>query len=255
MIKLYTDDGVIVSKKEIITTTSDTERALLSLKENHRKSMDRRQFMVFSAVLAGSIVYPTKAEAWIWWLIRPAISFIVRRNTTRIITTGGRQAIQIGKNFKNQSRVKKIKEIKKLETEFKASVGLNLNPQALLSAAEIVAESQTKIIWDRDGYHYSSKRGEEFKNIAWLKIENKSNDYVETKIKLALLTGQNQVTFKRQHTLEVAPNASEEVDVSSLYRKLPENGIQYIVYELTKHQNQIKISSPNKKIYVTNLIT
>lgn len=251
MIKLYTDDKVIISKKEIITSVTDMERTLITLKENPKKNMDRRQFMMFSAVLAGTIVFPTKAEAWIWWLIRPVLTFTFRRRAT---TTFVRNAVHLGNGYKNASKINKVKKLKKVENTFKATLGLNLNPQALLSASDVVASQQTDIIWDREGYHKSSKTGEEFQNIAKLKIENKTNQYIETKIKLALLVGQSQTTFKRRYTIKVAPRANEKVDVSNLYRHLPRNGIQYIIYELETHQNQIRISSPNKKIYVTNLI-
>lgn len=252
MIKLYTDDRVIVSKKEIIRSATDMERTLITLKENPKKNMDRRQFMMFSTVLAGSMVFPTKAEAWIWWLIRPIISIFVRRGAT---TTFTNTTIRLGNAYKNASRINKVKKLKKVENSFKAKLGLSLNPQALLHAADVVSSKQTDIIWDREGYHKSSKTGKEFQNIAKLQIQNTTNQYIETKIKLALLTGQNQQTFKRRYTIQVAPRANERVDVSYLYRGLPRNGIQYIIYELDSYQNQIKISSPNKKIYVTNLIT
>jgi len=251
MIKLYTDDRVIVSKKEIITSVTDMERTLITLKENPKKNMDRRQFMMFSAVLAGSMVFPTKAEAWIWWLIRPVLTFAFRR---RVTTTFIRNAVRLGNSYKNASKVNKVKQLKKVENTFKAKLGLSLNPQALLHASDVVASQQTDIIWDREGYHQSSKTGKEFQNIAKLKIENKTNQYIETKIKLALLIGQSEETFKRRYTLQVAPRANEKVDVSHIYRKLPRNGIQYIIYELETHQNDIRISSPNKRVYVTNLI-
>lgn len=252
MIKLYTDDRVIISKKEIITSATDMERTLITLKENPKKNMDRRQFMMFSVVLAGTMVFPTKAEAWIWWLIRPILTFAFRRRAT---TTFVSNTVRLGNGYKNASKINKMKKLEKVENTFKATLGLNLNPQALLSASDVVASQQTDIIWDREGYHKSSKTGKEFKNIAKLKIQNTTNEYIETKIKLALLTGQNQQTFKRRYTIKVAPRANDRVDVSHLYRGLPRNGIQYIIYDLETHQNHIKISSPNKKIYVTNLIT
>ena len=252
MIKLYTDDRVIVSKKEIITSMTDMERALITIKENPKKDMDRRQFMMFSAVLAGSMVFPTKAEAWIWWLIRPVLTFAFRRRAT---TTFVSNAVRLGNSYKNASKINKVRKLEKVENTFKAKLGLSLNPQALLHASDMVSSKQTEIIWDREGYHQSPKTGKEFQNIAWLKIHNKTNEYIETKIKLALLSGQNQQTFKRRYTLQVAPRANDRVDVSHLYRGLPRNGIQYIIYDLETHRNHLKISSPNKKIYVTNLIS
>ena len=254
MIKLYTDTRVIVSKKEIITSVTDIERTLITLKENTKKDMDRRQFMIFSAVLSGSMVFPTKAEAWIWWLIRPVLTFSFRRRAT---TTFVSNAVRLGNGYKNASKINKVKKLEKVENTFKAKLGLNLNPQALLSASDVVASKQTEIIWDREGYHQSPKTGKKFQNIAWLEIQNKTNQSIETKIKLALLSGQDEQTFKNRFFLKVAPNANQQVDISYLYRNIPKrsNGIQYIIYELETHQNQLRIRSPNKKIYVTNLIT
>jgi len=256
MVKLYTKDKVLVSKKEIITEITDAERVLLTLKKNQRKSIDRRQFMMFSTILTASMIFPTKSEAWVWWLIRPALTFIFRREaTTAVVRSAGTTAVRLGSTYRNASRSEQIKKVERVKNTFETRVGLSLNPTAVRHAADVITNNETKIIWDREGYHKSSKTQEEFKNIAWLKIENKTNQYIQTKIKLALLSGQSQQTFKRRYELQVGPEANEKVDVSHLYQNLPKNGIQYIIYELESHQNKIRISSPNKKIYVTNLIT
>jgi len=249
MVKLYSDDKVIISNQEIITTATDMERVLI-LKENSKKSMDRRQFMMFSALLAGSMAFPTKAEAWFWFFIRPALSFVFRR---RVTTAFVKNTVRLGNSYKNASKVNKVKQLKKVENAFKAKLGLTMNPEALYHASNTVVSKQTNIIWDRKGYHKSPKTGEVFQNMAWLAIENRTNNYIETAIKLCLFDG-NSETHKRRYFLKVAPRAYSKIDVSQLYRELPRNGIQTIVYELETHQNDIRISSPNKRVYVTNLI-
>lgn len=265
MVKIYTDNKLIVSKKEIITSVTDVEKALITLKENPKKSMDRRQFMLFSAVLSATMVFPTKSEAWVWFLIRPALTFLFRRVATKtiirqtgkeLVKKNGKTALNLSKNYKNYSQKQKKVEVEKVKNTFETKLGLTLDPTSVLHAANVVSNRQTQIIWDTEGYHEASN-GEVFKNIAWLQVKNKTNNFIETKIKLALLNGQNSTTFKRKYVLQANPRADLKIDVSHLYREIPNNGkgMQYIIYELETHKHAIQISSPNKKIYVTNLIT
>jgi len=263
MIRIYTDNKLIVAKREIITSVTDVEKALITLKENPKKNMDRRQFMLFSAVLSATMVFPTKSEAWIWFLIRPALTFLFRREVRKriirstggnLIKHGGKTALNMSKNYKDYSSKQKKVEVKKIKDTFEAKLGLTLDPTSLLHSANMVSNGETKIIWDREGYHEASNK-EIFSNIAFLEIRNKTNKNIETQIKLALLNGQKEQSFKRRYTLKASPNARAKVDVSHIYRGLPKTGIQYIIYELETHKKDIQISSPNKKVYVTKLFT
>jgi len=258
MIKLYTNEEILYADK---VESIEPKKILLS--DNQiEEEFDRRKFLLYSALTLGTIIYPTKSEAF-WWLIPLALRSIVtigvrggisRAVSSTVIRQGGKTGIRLAGKFKNGSKGIKTQEINKVTTKFQASTGLTLSTSNLLRAGEEVSANPATVIWDTEGHYNSPNTGETFKNTALLSIENKTSKSLETKLRLALIHSDGRKSHYLQHTLKINKYGNGTVDISKLFTKLEMKGRQTIVYDLEKYNDLIQISSPNKDIFVTNLI-
>ena len=258
MIKLYTNDEILYADK---IDSIEPKKILLS-DTQIEEEFDRRKFMFYSALTMGTMVYPTKSEAF-WWvipfIIRPFIRIglrgVMSRGVTSTITRTARgTGINLARRFRNGSKVIKRQEVTKVKTKFQASTGLTLSTPNLLRAGEEISHNPATVIWDSEGDYTAPKTRERFKNTALLRIKNRTSKSLETKLRLALIHRDGRKSHYLQHTLKINAHGKGTVDISRLFTRLEMRGRQTIVYDLERYNDLIQISSPNKNIFVTNLI-
>lgn len=163
-------------------------------------------------------------------------------------------SIRLGTLFKNGSKKDKEEEVESILEQFMCDTGLKLSKSSLLRIGEKFAKGDENIIiWDVEGYHESLKSNEVFQNRIHLKFKNKSDNFLETKIILAL-KNKKKIVFKRQYTLKISPQIEEIIDLSHTFRNLIFKGDYELIYDLKEYTDKIKIISDVKRVYITDLI-
>lgn len=258
--KLYSDSELIHSQ-EIILSTSDI------ITSTGSDELKRRNFMLLSAFSMAMMMYPTKSEAF-WWmlarvLVRPFIRFAVKSGTRRAVTVSSgvvastrlaKAEVSVSKKFLKGKNKKKKAE--KVQTELSIETELPISPKGVSQVLEHMennTSSKKTVWWDQTGIA-ENKRGEVFMNQLEIKIRNKTDHYIERKIRLILLNEYGNEELSKQFTLKAGAKDTGIFNLNEYFRKLPKTGVKRIAYDVLGGFNDVEITSSSSNVLVTKLI-
>lgn len=256
--KLYTDSELIHSQ-EIILSTSDI------ITSTGSEELKRRNFMLLSAFSLAMMMYPTKSEAF-WWMlarvfVRPFIRFAVKTGTRRPVTVSSgvvastrlaKAEVSVSKKFLKGKNKKKKAE--KVQTELSIETELPISPKGVSQVLEHMNNtSSNETVWDQTGIAENT-RGEVFMNQLEIKIRNKTDHYIERKVRLILLNEYDNEEFSKQFTLKAGAKDTGIFNLNEYFRKLPKTGVKRIAYDVLGGFNDVEITSSSSNVLVTKLI-
>jgi len=162
--------------------------------------------------------------------------------------------VSMDRNFvKAKDKPQKAKEIKEeLEQKTKLSISKD-------GIYDILSHMDNKnlsnpIIWDRRGIAQNNDN-EIFMNEMSIKIHNKASNYIERKIRFALLNEYGEKEVVKQLTLKASANEVGIFDISEYFQELPKVGSKHIDYDVLGGFNDVNIGAHSKNIFVTRLIS